>query len=642
MPFLTPLAFLAGLIAIPIILLYMLRLRRREVMVSSTFLWQQIMEDKEANTPWQKLRRNLLLILQLIILLLMVLALARPFINIPTLSAGKTVVLLDASASMNATDVDAEGETRYALAQATAISLINDMSLTDTMSIIRVGDVVEPLSPYTGDRGALRNAVLTSQAAGSGGADWTAALALAAAGQDGTDDFTIIILSDGGIDDIGLLPRNIPEPVYIPIGESSDNLAITALATRSLSADEPPQLFAQVVNYGERDVSTSIVIRLDGVLWESQTEFVPGENRYSFIFELDQPFTTIEAEIIPADDEADQLELDNFAWAVGEGGGARRALWVSEGNNLFLEQVLRSIPSLTTVRGNPASERLPAQEFDLYVFDGWLPNILPDGDMLIINPPRGTSLFTVGDEIEDTANIRLVQRDDPRLAFVDVSEMNLRAFRRVTDTGWADVLIEADGGALLLSGETDDARQIALLTFNLRDSDLPLQIAFPILISNLVEWFTPADVLNIPAGLRVGDTVTIRPSVGVDSITVTAPTGESSDFAADGRALTYSSTAQPGLYTVDLLQEGEVVQTQAFAVNLFGLDESDITPVPVDELILGGSQSVTDDDDQLGVREFWSIAALLALLMLLIEWYVYHRRLQVPTVMRPLRRAVAR
>ena len=63
MSFLTPLAFLGGLLAIPIILLYMLRLRRREVTISSTFLWQQLLQDREANTPWQRLRRNLLLLL---------------------------------------------------------------------------------------------------------------------------------------------------------------------------------------------------------------------------------------------------------------------------------------------------------------------------------------------------------------------------------------------------------------------------------------------------------------------------------------------------------------------------------------------------------------------------------------------------
>ena len=75
MSFLSPIAILGALVAIPIILLYILRLRRRETVVSSNFLWQQILRDNEANTPWQRLRRNILLLLQLIILALLVLAL---------------------------------------------------------------------------------------------------------------------------------------------------------------------------------------------------------------------------------------------------------------------------------------------------------------------------------------------------------------------------------------------------------------------------------------------------------------------------------------------------------------------------------------------------------------------------------------
>ena len=89
MSFLAPAAFAALAIAIPVLLLYMLRLRRREVLISSTFLWRQVVQDTEANTPWQRLRRNLLLFLQLLILLLLVLALARPFMAVPTISAGK-------------------------------------------------------------------------------------------------------------------------------------------------------------------------------------------------------------------------------------------------------------------------------------------------------------------------------------------------------------------------------------------------------------------------------------------------------------------------------------------------------------------------------------------------------------------------
>src|SRR5215218_1516780 len=103
MAFLTPLGLLLGALAVPIILLYMLRLRRRDVQVSSTMLWQQVLRDREANTPWQRLRRNLLLIVQLLVLAALAFALARPFIEVPAVTTGRIALLIDASASMNAT-----------------------------------------------------------------------------------------------------------------------------------------------------------------------------------------------------------------------------------------------------------------------------------------------------------------------------------------------------------------------------------------------------------------------------------------------------------------------------------------------------------------------------------------------------------
>ena len=103
MSFLTPLFLLLSLLAGPIILLYMLRLRRQEMQVSSTLLWQKLLRDREANAPWQRLRRNLLLILQLLILAFLVLALARPFWPVATVVSGNVVLLLDASASWTGT-----------------------------------------------------------------------------------------------------------------------------------------------------------------------------------------------------------------------------------------------------------------------------------------------------------------------------------------------------------------------------------------------------------------------------------------------------------------------------------------------------------------------------------------------------------
>ncbi|MFL7808551.1 MAG: VWA domain-containing protein, partial [Anaerolineae bacterium] len=138
MGFLAPLALALTALSLPILAFYLLKLRRTEQMVSSTFLWQQVLRDRQANAPWQKLRRNLLLLLQLLALLLLVVALARPYNQTTGRLRGNLVVLLDASASMQATDVS---PTRFEAARRQAERLIADLGTNDTMTLISVGDV---------------------------------------------------------------------------------------------------------------------------------------------------------------------------------------------------------------------------------------------------------------------------------------------------------------------------------------------------------------------------------------------------------------------------------------------------------------------------------------------------------------------
>ena len=233
MSFLTPLFLLLGLLAGPIIILYMLRLRRREVMVSSTLLWQKLLRDREANAPWQKLRRNLLLILQLIILAALVFALARPFLPTPSIISGSVVVLLDASASMLATDVE---PTRFDAAKAEVAQLISDLGGDSQMTLIKVGQTPTVLAAATNDRTQLQRALDAVQADPADAA-WNAAFALATGAAQGFRDGRIVIISDGGLpDDLPPLPV---ESIYLPIGESGENLAITALATRELRRWHP-------------------------------------------------------------------------------------------------------------------------------------------------------------------------------------------------------------------------------------------------------------------------------------------------------------------------------------------------------------------------------------------------------------------
>lgn len=256
MAFLAPFALILGLMAIPILLLYMLRLRRREVQVSSTLLWQQLLQDREANAPWQKLRRNLLLFLQLLILAALVLALARPYIEVPSVTSGRTALLIDASASMSATDVQ---PSRFEVARAQALEIVNTLTESDQVAVIRVAEGPELLVSYTNDQNLLREAINAMQPS-KGIPDWNAALTLAAAGAQGAEEFTILLLTDGGI------PADLDTQLYgevraIPIGTSDQNVAISALAP-AYDAQSGAQLYARLTNFGAQpaDVIFSITL----------------------------------------------------------------------------------------------------------------------------------------------------------------------------------------------------------------------------------------------------------------------------------------------------------------------------------------------------------------------------------------------
>lgn len=632
MSFLTPLALLGALLGIPILLLYMLRLRRREVMVSSTFLWQQVVQDNEANTPWQRLRRNILLLLQLLILALLVFALARPFIVVPAVTAGQVELLLDASASMNATDIN--GQSRFEEVKRQALAILDTLAAEDTMTVIRVADVPEVIAPATGDRLVLRQAINSAQPGDSAG-DWTAALTLAVADAVNSKDLDIVIIGDGGLGDAENLP-GVPNPErvrYVPVGTSSSNLAITALATRSLPG-KPPQLFAQITNYGTEDASVIFDLRVDGELLTAQRYTIPAGEDFPLASDnLPGNFTVLQAGLtVPGDSTVpDYLAADNTAWTVSSETGTRRVLVMTSGN-LFLNQALRSLPAIEAFSGD-INGGLPNGTFDLYIFDGWLPDgDLPEGDLLLINPPSSTPLFTLGTKRE-VSGTPLVTQDDPRMAFVDFSSVNILNFTPVSNTPWADTLISVDGEPLLLAGEVD-GRQVAILTFDLHESDLPLQITWPVLMANLLDWFTPRRAISLPDGLRVGESLAIRPAFEATSVRVTLPDTTQRVLPVDREVLVFGETRLPGIYTVDVLQGDTVLQSAPFAVNLFAPGESDITPRP--SITLSGTTISASEREAVGQREIWPWAALAGLLVLLIEWYVYHQRLAVRTVLAPV------
>jgi hypothetical protein len=616
MQFLTPLAFALSALAIPIILLYMLKLRRKQTQVSSTMLWEKLLKDRQANAPWQKLKRNLLLFLQLLILAALVFALARPALQTKVVASGSVIVMLDASASMNAVDVT---PTRFEEARKSVLTLINGLSSDSAMTLILVAKTPQTLIASETDKSMLKDALSKAQVT-QGSADWSAAFALAAGATRNGAASTVVIVSDGGLPESGL-PALPSEVRYIPIGQADDNLAISALALRA--SNGVPQLFAEVTNTSDADRKVLLSLYLGNDLFDARQLEIPANSQKSVSLE-NLPITTAiyKAHIsdpAEASQPLDSLALDDTAFAVYQSSAARRALLVSNGN-LFLEQLLASLPGIQPFRALPAADstlQIPNEPFDLYIFDGAIPTELPNSNLLLINPGVNP-FFEVGETIKEIKNIQV--NENPLTRYVDWKTVHVLQARKATMPNWMNILIESDSTPLVAAGEKNGQR-IAALTFDLRESDLPLQIAYPILFSNLIDYLALPSAFDSSQSLQAGESLTLVPPTDAEQVVISSPSNKTFTLAA-GQTL-FSQTDELGYYAVNFVSK-DSTKVEYFAVTLFDKSESDLHPR--ENLQIGSTSIAPAASQQVGLQELWKWLAGLALFVLMIEWQVFHRK----------------
>ncbi len=618
MQFLTPLGFVLAALAIPIILLYMLKLRRKQVQVSSTFLWEQLLREQQANTPWQKLKRNLLLILQLLILAALIFALARPALQIPTVASGSVIVLLDASASMNATDVS---PSRFDSAKESVNTIINGLNPGSSLTLILVGETPQILVASESDKAALKAALNRSNVT-QGSADWQSAFALAAgATRSDAIESTILIVSDGGLPESGLpsLPGDVQ---YLPVGSASENVAISALALRP--TDSTPQLFAQVTNYS--DVTKTVLLSFyfgNDLFTARQLIIAAGASENMTLDNIENAAGVYKAQIsnLENNQPLDSLPIDDTAFAVYQSNASRRVLLVSKGN-LFLEQALASMPNLQAFRALPAEDgtiQISSDPFDLYVFDGIIPAQLPPGNYLFVNPPTNP-YFTVTGTMELINSAEVIEHSLTR--YLDWSNVHILKAAQIQTPEWAETLVQAENGPLVFAGQTNGQR-IASINFDLRESDLPLQIAFPILFSNLTNFLVPPSAFDATQSLSPGQSLAIVPPPGTQQIVIASPSNIGYTIPNESGGIKFTNTNELGYYAVNFISK-DASSAEYFAVNLFDKNESDIRPR--DTIQIGQTEITHTVSEQIGQYELWPWLAMLAIIILMIEWQAYHRK----------------
>jgi Ca-activated chloride channel homolog len=618
MNLLTPLALALGVTLPIVVVFYLLKVRRHDEEVSSTFLWNDLIRDLAAHEPLQRLRWNVLLILQLIALAAITFAVARPFSEQLGQKPVQAVLLVDGSASMQARDVQ---PSRFAKAIDAARSTLAGLPENSLATVILVAAHPQVLVAATPDRQQVDRALATAQPSGAA-ADMREALLLARSLGGDPNARRIYLFTDGAFSLPPDLPDDLGSVQVVPVGESTGNLAVTAISTRPDPVDNRrQQLFTLVANFSDFPARTVVSIAVDGQTLEDRPVDLAPNAESPQVFEQ-LPAGARYASVSVSDlSGANGLTLDDIAYAVLVQRKPAQVLLVSNGNQ-FLEKVLTLLPNVDLYR--IAAQRylaVEADRFDIIVFDNYLPPLLPRGNLLVVNPPdRGPYRTTGSISRPRVANW---DREDPILGFVDIRDLNITRASKIDVPRWAKPLIStSDGTPLMLAGQDGD-RRVTILPFDLQQSNLPLMSAFPIMMANMVNYLSPPGVVQ-SSEIQTGSPESLSPLPQVQSVRVSGPNDQAAEFRTGQGPITYAATDAPGLYRVQQLVQGgqQTVDDDLFAANLANPDESDIrarltglnNPGPLD----AGLTRLQ--------REIWGALAAVVLPLLLFEWFWFHRR----------------
>ncbi|MEW6249559.1 MAG: VWA domain-containing protein, partial [Planctomycetota bacterium] len=435
-------ALLAAIVIPALLILYFLKLRRREEVVPSTLLWKRTVQDLQVNAPFQRLRKNLLLFLQLLVLAAALLALARPIVQTSVADAARVVLLIDNSASMNAK----EGErTRLAEAKEQAKRLTRTFNRSKSgwrslfalgskqaetqVMVIAFSDRANIVSPFTTNTAELADLIDRIEPTDRR-TDLREALSLAEAymapptrltsemeGPSGTPASAetpakLVLVSDGRVANLDKVVLRSGTMDLLKIGKAEDNAGITVLRSqRNYERPESVEVFMTVRNFGPQPVETDVSLYVDGVLRTARPIKLAGRpppkpegpttapavspepesgsvQSLSFALELDRA-AVIEARL----SRDDALAADNSAVTVLPPPRRQRVLVVTEGQFPFLDAVTSRLPLEKRPFVTPAQYEAGAEgphesdgqsTWDLVIFDKYVPEKLPAGNFLYL------------------------------------------------------------------------------------------------------------------------------------------------------------------------------------------------------------------------------------------------------------------
>ena len=639
-------AFWLLVILVPLLLLlYILRLRRARQVVPSTLFWNEAAEDIQANTPFQRLRRNLLLLLQLIALLMLACAVAQPRFESAAGRGGRTVLLIDRSASMQANDGDG-GRTRFEAAIDAARGAIDRLhpggwfgDAGGQTMIVSLGETADVAQPFTGSRRALLLALDRLEVTDTA-ARLKPGLALARVWSSEPDPDNprkagaparLELFSDGGLVDLEEVSLREAPLMFHGVGQAdSTNRSVQSVMSERVPDDpDQVQIFASLWNWSAEPSEERVQMSIDGIAVHVEDVTIPGAvldesgvidaGRRDVVF---TPVTRPGESLIEVRLVGDDVfPADDVAWDVVPAPDAVKVLLITD-DRVLMRRALSVLPGLdVSIGGVEAIAGGVPEGVDLLVLDQITSETLPGVATLSIDMELpSTHLRWSGRRAAESILV-----GDPRhpvLRGGSPRDLWAQSPQGVQIDSVVRALLSGEGGPLAMAWEESGHRRVHLC-FDPASSTWPWDPTFMTFLMDATDWLTRRGLGGDAASTDAGGTVSLSVPRDVSEVTILSPSGERRTWPTRvGGRVSWGPVIESGPWLVQW--QGGTPGRRLVSVRLPAETEGHLA-LP-EALTIGGEQIQTNAS---GTRPMplwpWAIAA--ALLVLLVEWAVYCRRI---------------
>lgn len=598
---------LALLVLIPgIILLYMLKQKAKEYPFSSSMLWREIYNNIEATKPWEKLKKNLLMFLQILTVLLLIFALMAPYLKHGGKRYDNVVLVIDTSASMGIQYN--ENRTRLEEAVERACDYVDSLSETAQITILTSNQEAGIVKANVTDKGELRRALRELTATDLSG-DAGAAVSVVQSMVNQWEQYDAVFITDTPVE-LGNLEAQV-----INLYTDYQNLSMDYVSY-GMEQDEAGNasltVIGKITNDTASDVTTDVNLYGDDTLLMVQSVTVPAAGSQVVYFQQ----VNFNGRVLMAEiNNKDDLEADNRAYAALNEEGQKRVLLVTN-DNMFLEKAIVNLPWVDLYKTNQLSAVGKDESFDLYIFDGMVPEVLPEqGNLIYINPVSGNDITVK----RILSNVKLTFSDTEITRYVADFTFGASEAKEYERPLWADSFIGSGSDCIGYFGE-NGGRRVAVSGFDIHHSDLALQAEFPILISNLMDYMMVSGMVS-EDHYETGDKIVFNGNLNGSSLTILSPDGNKTTLAAAVATSAYTDTGRAGVYSVSQTVNEEEKQ-EMFVVRFPVEQESHQNGE-----VAGESETIGEDEKNLtGGRDLRNLILLLILLALAVEWFVYVRQ----------------